>query len=407
MEREGFKVELLLCCGDFQSLRNIADLICKASPDHHKEMGTFYKYYSGEKVAPVMTIFIGGNHEASNYLQELPYGGWVAPNIYYLGYAGVVEFNGFRIAGLSGIFKGYDYLKGRYESPPYDEESIRSVYHIRNIDVFRLRQLTNGKPDFVMSHDWPCGIHSFGDAEELFSQHKKLRRQVGSKVNTLGSPPTWEVMETLKPEYWFAAHLHIKYAAIVQHEDGSKTNFLALDKCLPDRDFLQILTVGSNDTSATDSRLRFDPEWLAILRLTNDLISVENKNVRMPSRQHFNPTKDQIDEVVQLLGGNLEIPENFVATEKPYDPNRDQGMLWRTPNPSRKINLQTEWLCSRLGIDDPLDLLLSRRQDNRNNPTKSSPQNNSTRSRRKEAMSVTVEADFGKLEVNQSSDKVE
>lgn len=32
-----------------------------------------------------MTIFIGGNHEASNHLQELPYGGWVAPNIYYLG----------------------------------------------------------------------------------------------------------------------------------------------------------------------------------------------------------------------------------------------------------------------------------------------------------------------------------
>jgi len=43
------------------------------------------RYYSGEKKAPVLTIFIGGNHEASNYLQELPYGGWVAPNIYYIG----------------------------------------------------------------------------------------------------------------------------------------------------------------------------------------------------------------------------------------------------------------------------------------------------------------------------------
>ena len=32
---------------------------------------TFYKYYSGEKTAPVLTIFIGGNHEASNYLWEL------------------------------------------------------------------------------------------------------------------------------------------------------------------------------------------------------------------------------------------------------------------------------------------------------------------------------------------------
>lgn len=60
------------------------------------------RYYNGEKVAPILTIFIGGNHEASNYLQELPYGGWVATNIYYLGYAGVINVNGCRIAGLSG-----------------------------------------------------------------------------------------------------------------------------------------------------------------------------------------------------------------------------------------------------------------------------------------------------------------
>lgn len=55
------------------------------------------RYYSGEKTAPILTIFIGGNHEASNYLQELPYGGWVAPNIYYVGYAGVINIAGIKI----------------------------------------------------------------------------------------------------------------------------------------------------------------------------------------------------------------------------------------------------------------------------------------------------------------------
>lgn len=35
--------------------------------------------------APIPTIFVGGNHEASSYLQEMPYGGWVAPNIWFMG----------------------------------------------------------------------------------------------------------------------------------------------------------------------------------------------------------------------------------------------------------------------------------------------------------------------------------
>ena len=107
------------------SNRNLSDLACMACPDKYKSMCSFYKYYSGEAIAPVLTIFIGGNHEASNYLQELAYGGWVAPNIYYLGYAGVVEVNGVRIGGLSGIYKGHDYLYGHYEFPPYDESTSR------------------------------------------------------------------------------------------------------------------------------------------------------------------------------------------------------------------------------------------------------------------------------------------
>jgi hypothetical protein len=40
---------------------------------HQQDMCTFYKYYAGEAIAPMLTIFIGGNHEASNYLQVLSF----------------------------------------------------------------------------------------------------------------------------------------------------------------------------------------------------------------------------------------------------------------------------------------------------------------------------------------------
>lgn len=42
-----------------------------AVPVKYRRMGTFWKYYTGKAVAPYLTIFIGGNHEASNYLWEL------------------------------------------------------------------------------------------------------------------------------------------------------------------------------------------------------------------------------------------------------------------------------------------------------------------------------------------------
>ena len=66
----------------------------------------------------MLTIVIGGNHEASNYMWELYHGGWLAPNIYYLGAAGSVIIDGLRIVGSSGIYKEHSYGKGERRLPP-------------------------------------------------------------------------------------------------------------------------------------------------------------------------------------------------------------------------------------------------------------------------------------------------
>lgn len=54
-----------------QAIRNESDLHSLAVPVKYRRLGDFHRYYSGEKVAPILTLVIGGNHEASNYFWEL------------------------------------------------------------------------------------------------------------------------------------------------------------------------------------------------------------------------------------------------------------------------------------------------------------------------------------------------
>ncbi|XP_068101165.1 lariat debranching enzyme [Hyperolius riggenbachi] len=353
-KKENTKVDLLLCCGDFQAVRNEADMKCMAVPQKYRQMQTFYKYYSGEKKAPVLTIFIGGNHEASNHLQELPYGGWVAPNIYYLGYAGVVKYRGVRIGGISGIFKSHDYRKGHYEHPPYNRETIRSAYHVRNIEVFKLKQLKEPMEVF-MSHDWPRSIYHYGNKNQLLKKKDFFRQEVEN--NTLGSPAAAELLHHLQPSYWFSAHLHVKFAAFMQHQtkEGSlpkATKFLALDKCLAHREFLQIVEV-KHDPSKPDC-LEYDLEWLCVLKATRDLLNFTAKQWNMPENNGLHnrwdySASDKIREVIlKELDNDLTIPFNFTVTIPCYNPNNPQHKR----EPSHVVNPQTTEFCARFGLID-------------------------------------------------------
>ncbi|KAM3966203.1 lariat debranching enzyme [Aphomia sociella] len=354
-EREQIKIDLLICCGDFQSVRNNEDLRAMAVPEKYQHICTFHKYYSGERKAPILTLFIGGNHEASNYLQELPFGGWVAPNIYYIGRAGVVKFGNLRIGGLSGIFKGHDYLQGLWECPPYTQGSLRSVYHVRSLDVFRLTQLKE-KVHVMLSHDWPRGITKFGNVENLLRRKQFLRDDIES--NQLGSVPAEKLLHELKPDYWFAAHLHCQFAALVEHDDKTETKFLALDKCLPKRRHLQILDIPAEYDG--DKLLKHDVEWLAVLKNTNHLLSVKNMDCHMPGpggneRYDFKPTEEEKNNIAKLLEDIVIKEDSFVRTAPVYNPSAPKCA------PSNPImNPQTTNLCEKLCIDDPIQVVMAR-----------------------------------------------
>uniref|UniRef100_A0A1X7TN38 Calcineurin-like phosphoesterase domain-containing protein n=1 Tax=Amphimedon queenslandica TaxID=400682 RepID=A0A1X7TN38_AMPQE len=55
-EREGIKIDLLLCCGDFQAIRDQDDLNCMAVPDKYKEIGSFHKGLWVEHLFPWLWI---------------------------------------------------------------------------------------------------------------------------------------------------------------------------------------------------------------------------------------------------------------------------------------------------------------------------------------------------------------
>lgn len=332
----------------------------------------FFRYHQGEQVAPVLTIFIGGNHEASNHMQELSYGGWVAPNIYYLGYAGVVQVNGVRIGGISGIYRGYNYERGHFELTPYTDDTVRSVYSIRNLEVFRLSQLSS-KMDIMLSHDWPAHIWEHGDGTRNGTKEGLLRFKPGFAADMesgrMGSWPCWELLTKLKPSYWYSAHMHCRFDALVKHSETEQTKFVALDKCLPRRQFFDFIDIGDEVKRTEDGQaildFQYDKEWLAILSTTNKFLNCTFAHTKLPRAPHdptdeqvprwnYTPDTDEIESITQKFQNDLKIPENFMQVVNGFDPEWDGKNFHKLAKPQPMLNPQTTEFCSKMGIDDPL-----------------------------------------------------
>ncbi|KAF5327322.1 hypothetical protein D9619_004265 [Psilocybe cf. subviscida] len=383
--RNQYKVDLLLICGDFEAIRNPQDMECMSVPQKYKVMGDFHKYYTGEKRAPLLTIVIGGNHEASNYFWELYHGGWLAPNIYFLGHSGSVKVNGLNIAGASGIYKAHDFQLGNYEKMPYDSRSLRSIYHTREYCIRKLSLLPSNH--IFMSHDWPQYIEQYGDTKSLVKRNPHFRRDV--ETGLLGSPPLMELLRTLRPEWWFAAHMHTRFEATVEHQgppprqpvrkpDGattqrattpSETQFLALDKCLPNRDFLEVIDLAvpeddapaqpASSTSAADElTLSYDPDWLAITRAFHPLLSTTRQQPPFP---------DEVDARALIAKEREWVLKNIPTNSRGEIPVMDyQQFAMTAPGPGTEgsdvqrqprwyTNPQTVALCRMLDIPNKIN----------------------------------------------------
>ena len=479
-------------------------------PIKYRAIGDFHAYYSGAVKAPYLTIFVGGNHEASNHLWELYYGGWVAPNIYYMGAANVVRLGDLRIAGMSGIWKGYNYNKPHYERLPYNQDDIKSIYHVRELDVRKLLQIGT-QIDIGISHDWPRAIEKHGDERHLFKMKPDFEQE--SKDGTLGNQAAAYVMDRLRPPYWLAAHMHCKFAATKVYEqtqpgstDASPTatspvdtadtatvvyaqmretpsvthngdeidldlddespvpvpetlnrvskshespqlqnngtdhpvapsdvraqlpaafsraapparrtqpgqpvpsdisnrtvRFLALDKCLPGRKFLQLLEIqplaneSPIDTRAPSSSspsrpkpvFEYDPEWLAITRVFASELALGDKTAR-PSQdageEHYQALIDTEMQWIKehiVQQGKLGIPDNFEITAPPFQLGTPEIV---GEGPREHNNPQTHTFCDLIGIENKFFLTVEQQEQRlTNGPAPADPRvNGSSRGR--------------------------
>ncbi|CAN3369345.1 lariat debranching enzyme [Diutina catenulata] len=210
-----FDTDLLLICGDFQAFRNPADMEAASIPQKYRQMGDFHEYYTGVREAPVLTLVVGGNHESSSYMQELRYGGWLAPNIYYLGDVGAVWYRGALIGGLSGIFNYHSFMEGAQERLPYSPSELRSVYHTKPHHLLRALLLPSDGIDVFMSHDWPNCIEHDGNVASLIKRKRFFAADISRRC--LGSPVSRILLDQLRPRRWFSGHLHVQFAATVKH----------------------------------------------------------------------------------------------------------------------------------------------------------------------------------------------
>ncbi|KAI3905320.1 hypothetical protein MKX01_040011 [Papaver californicum] len=263
---EKTKIDLPIFCGDFRAVRNDRDLESLSAMPECRTMNSLWKYYSGQQVAPFPNIFTGGNHEASNYLWEV-------------------------IGGMSGIYNARRYHLGRYERPPSNENDIRSIYHVPEYDVYKLMQVEE-PINIFLSHYWPVGITDYGNWQQLVRFKPYFKHQIQEK--TFQSKAAADLLEKLKPPYWFSAHLHCQCAASVQHEEsGPVTNFIALDKCL-------CIFHQSMDP------MKYDEEWLAITRKTQSHLFNQKYHMWVKSKLATRGPK----------------PFDFVQTVPPYNPNQ-------------------------------------------------------------------------------------
>ncbi|KAH0795957.1 Lariat debranching enzyme [Histomonas meleagridis] len=311
---QGTKIDLIIVTGDAETLRSEEDLKSFAAPPKYQKLGTFYKLYNGEKKLPALTIVVGGNHESSDFLHVLPFGGWLAENVFYTGRANSLRLGDLTITAISGLYKPEQYFRPVDEQYPIRSVSdLHTAYHIRAFSDFQILGLSS--TDIMISHEWPSTIPSKYGGEYLQRRRRDLIKC--DQEGNFGLPKGIEMINKLKPSSWFAAHHHITFQANI-----GDTSFHAIPK--PTRPDWYLIADFDGDLGP----LKYRGEWLSILKATTEEMANPKVLDGIDWQQKWEQMKPELEKIEDTDVRPFELnpfmyTADFCSTFGVYCPNEE------------------------------------------------------------------------------------
>jgi predicted phosphodiesterase len=203
----GRPVDMVLAVGDVEAFRRADDHRRKAAK--RTMPAEFAEYADGLRQVKRPLYFIGGNNEDFEAVHDSPEGCDLAPNVHYLGRAGLRTVKGLRIAYLSGI-----HAPRYFEQPlkrPTSLDSAKQAGYFRASEVERLSHLKD--VDVLLVHEWPRGLPQRARDEGLPSARPLPN-------NWIGNPMTRRLVDTVHPRWVMCGHSHKAFAVTLGGDNG-------------------------------------------------------------------------------------------------------------------------------------------------------------------------------------------
>jgi lariat debranching enzyme len=203
----GRPVDMVLAVGDVEAFRRADDQRRKMTK--RLMPAEFAEYADGQRQMKRPLYFIGGNNEDFEALHDAQEGMELAPQVFYLGRAGLQTLRGLRVAYLSGI-----HAPRFFEQPlkrPRALDTAKQAGYFRAPEVERVMHARD--VDLLLVHEWPRGI-----VQRARDENAPSARPLPSYW--IGNPITRRLADTLRPKWMFCGHSHKGFAVSLGGESG-------------------------------------------------------------------------------------------------------------------------------------------------------------------------------------------